>query len=127
MPSYVHLDANFLIAASALNSVSRKRLNAWIDDGVALGISAMAWAEFRCGPVDADIVALWEKALGEAIVSVDRKCADRAADLFNASGRRQRSLPDCLIAACAIAVGAKLATLNSVDFEPFVAHGLVLA
>jgi predicted nucleic acid-binding protein len=32
-----------------------------------------------------------------------------------------------MIAAVAIRCGAKLATINSADFQPFVQHGLVLA
>jgi predicted nucleic acid-binding protein len=50
-----------------------------------------------------------------------------AADLFNQTGRRSRSLADCMIAAVAIRCGAKLATINTPDFQPFVRHGLVLA
>jgi predicted nucleic acid-binding protein len=50
-----------------------------------------------------------------------------AASLFNQTGRRSRSLADCMIAAVAIRCGAKLATVNSHDFHPLVAHGLILA
>jgi predicted nucleic acid-binding protein len=50
-----------------------------------------------------------------------------AALLFNQTGRRSRSLADCMIAAVAIRCGAKLATINAADFQPFTPHGLVLA
>ena len=50
-----------------------------------------------------------------------------AARLFNRTGRRSRSLADCMIAAVAIRCGAKLATINAADFQPFTAHGLLLA
>jgi predicted nucleic acid-binding protein len=49
------------------------------------------------------------------------------ADLFNKTGRRSRSLADCLIAAVAIRCGAKLATVNTGDFQVFVQYGLTLA
>ena len=51
----------------------------------------------------------------------------RAAELFNLTGRRSRSLADCQIAAVALRVGARVATTNVEDFGPFQAHGLVLA
>ncbi len=50
-----------------------------------------------------------------------------AARLFNQTGRRSRSLADCMIAAVAIRCGAKLATINAADFLPFTAHGLIRA
>lgn len=68
-----------------------------------------------------------ENAVGEAIIALDREIAEFASLLFNDTGRRSRSLPDCIIAATAILYSAKLATLNRADFEPFVAHGLKLA
>ena len=53
--------------------------------------------------------------------------AEKAAQLFNLTGRRSRSLADCMIAAVAIRSGAKMATINAAHFQPFLAHGLVLA
>jgi predicted nucleic acid-binding protein len=50
-----------------------------------------------------------------------------AAQLFNHTGRRSRTLADCMIAAVAIRCGVQLATANTADFQPFVTHGLVLA
>jgi len=49
-----------------------------------------------------------------------------AAKLFNQTGRRSRSLADCMIAAVAIRCNAKLATMNSLDFRTLVPYGLIL-
>ena len=51
----------------------------------------------------------------------------KAAELFNLTGRRSRSLADCQIAAVALRLGVHVATTNVADFAPFQAHGLLLA
>ncbi|MBI4025667.1 MAG: hypothetical protein HY360_11855 [Verrucomicrobia bacterium] len=53
--------------------------------------------------------------------------AVKAAELFNLTGRRSRSLADCMISAVAIRRGATLATINIADFQSFQQHGLILA
>ena len=47
--------------------------------------------------------------------------------LFNATGRRSRTLADCQIAAVALRCGARDATGNAPDFIPLQKHGLTLA
>ena len=86
----------------------------------------MAWAEYLCGPLDpqGEAIAKQMFPLPEGFLAGD---AALAADLFNKTGRRSRSLADCMIAAVAIRCGAKLATLNASDFQPLVQHGLALA
>ena len=69
----------------------------------------------------------WTQLLAGKILEIDSTIAERAPDLFNLTGRRSRSLPDCLIAATAMRDGAPLATLNAEDFAPMVRLGLVLA
>ena len=91
-----------------------------------LVMSAMAWAEFLCGPLDAGDEAL-ARALLRTIEPLTAEDAEQGAKLFNVTGRRSRTLADCLIAATAIRCGAPVATANVEDFHPFVAHGLVLA
>jgi predicted nucleic acid-binding protein len=126
VPEIIHLDTNILIFGLEPHHALRARISRW-RRGSALAVSSMAWAEFLCGPVTAASVRNWDRVLDGAIVSIDRNIAERASVLFNATGRRTRSLPDCIIAATAILHGARLATLNRADFERFKTHGLELA
>ena len=122
----IHLDTNFLIHALQSGTGEDAKLRAWLEAEESVGISAMTWAEFLCGPLNAD-----DKELAEALFPVVEPLtpADSAkgAEFFNATGRRSRSLADCLIAAAALRLGARIATRNLADFEPFVALGLVMA
>ena len=122
----VHVDTNFLVAALRPNSAQESQVNAWLLGGEGLGISSVAWAEYLCGPLDATGEAIARQMFPspEALLSSD---AEKAAQLFNLTGRRSRSLADCMIAAVAIHSGAKMATINAAHFQPFLAHGLVLA
>ena len=86
----------------------------------------MAWAAFKCGPASSELIEAWRVMLMDRIVPIDQTLAELAATLFNQTGRRSRSLPDCLVAATAINSGAQLATLNRGDFDLFVKFGLVL-
>jgi len=47
----VHLDTNFLISAIQPGSPEDAHLRSWLGAGESLGISAVAWAEFFCGPL----------------------------------------------------------------------------
>jgi predicted nucleic acid-binding protein len=89
-------------------------------------VSSVAWAEFLCGPFDvtAESIARQIFPHPEPFLPAD---AVLAARLFNQTGRRSRSLADCIIAAVAIRCGAKVATGNTADFLPFVPLGLILA
>jgi len=89
-------------------------------------MSAIAWAEFLCGPPPFGLDEA-VRDLVRDVVPVAASHAERAATLFNAGGRRTRSLADCVIAAVAIEAGAALATSNIQDFRRFVPHGLRLA
>ena len=121
----IHLDTNFLIQSLVSGSASATKLETWFDEAEDLGISTIAWSEFLCGPLTIDDVAYAEVLFPnpEPFLTPD---AERAAHLFNATGRRSRSLADCQIAAVAIRSGARLATGNVSDFIPFQNHGLLL-
>lgn len=120
----IHLDTSFLIRMLERGSVEARFLEALDPDEPVL-VSAIAWAEFLCGPIEAA-----ERELVQQIVDGHRDLtvehAGIAAHLFNESGRRRRSLSDCLIAAAAIHDGARLATANPTDFRRFTGAGLEL-
>jgi predicted nucleic acid-binding protein len=98
-------------------------LRGWIDGERPLGISAIAWAEFLCGPVEESAIALAGRLVGEPVAFGSAEAA-LAAHLFNETGRRRGSLADCMIAATAIEAGASLATGNPRDFDRLGRAGL---
>lgn len=112
----IHLDTSFLIRALVRGSQEDARLRAWLSGETALAMSAVAWAEFLCGPLGADDLSLAAAVVGEAVpLTADH--AVRAAALFNASGRKRGTFVDCLIASVAIEEDAQLVTANPSDFK----------
>ena len=122
----IHLDTSFLIRAMTPRSPEDRRLRGWLAEGEPIGISAVSWAEFLCGPVEAGDVELAARIIGEplALIGAD---APLTARLFNLAGRRRGSLADCMIAATAVRAGAALATRNPADFRRFESVGLKIA
>ncbi len=122
----VQLDANYLVDALVPGSQAEAKIVNLLSAGDRLAMSTVAWGEFLCGPLSSAAESAARQTLTtiEPLLSAD---AEQAAKLFNRTGRRSRSFQDCMIAAIAIRCGAHLHTLNSADFAPFVAHGLVLA
>ena len=122
----IHLDTNYLIDALVPGSAQEAQLVGWLGAGELLGISALAWGEFLCGPLSPAAEALSRRFFPDA-EALERADAEKAAELFNLTGRRSKSYADCCIAAVAIRAQAPLATSNRDDFTPMVPHGLVLA
>ncbi|MBI2926538.1 MAG: PIN domain-containing protein [Verrucomicrobia bacterium] len=122
----IHFDTNYLIQATVPGSPAHVHFAAWAEEGETFGVSTVAWPEYLCGPLDPQGEALARQMFPhpEPLLLAD---AEEAADLFNRTGRRSRSLADCMIAAVALRCGAKLATINTADFTPFQPHGLILA
>jgi predicted nucleic acid-binding protein len=122
----IHLDTNFLVSALQPGTAEESKVNSWLGGNETLGTSAVAWAELFCGPLSSrdELIARQMFSHIDVLSGAD---AELAALLFNRTGRRSRSLADCMIAAVAIRCGAKLATINTPDFQPFVPHGLALA
>lgn len=126
MSSGACLDTNYLIAyAGEADAGVVAQVDEWILGGKKLHCSAIAWAEFLCGPVLEEEVRAMASLLAD-IIPVTPDLAAEGARLFRETGRRSRSLADCIIAATAIHAREPLATLNRADFEPFLAHGLEL-
>jgi predicted nucleic acid-binding protein len=120
----IHLDANFLIGVLQSDQ-PRRQVQKWSTSGQYVNISSIAWAEFLSGPVT-EAETMEARMLIDDIEPFGERDAHVAADLFNQTGRRSRSLPDCMIAAIAIRCGASLATVNLGDFKRFEPFGLVL-
>ena len=89
-------------------------------------MSVIAWSEFLCGPVDETALSLASLVVGQRLEFTE-EMATISARLFNGSGRRRGTTIDCMIAAGAIAAGARVATGNPNDFRRFEAFGLTLA
>lgn len=91
----IHLDTTFLIRMLEQGSPQAQFLEA-TDPEEPVVVSTIAWAEFLCGPIEPS-----EKELALQVVDGHRDLnvehAQIAARLFNESGRRRRSLSDCLI------------------------------
>ena len=121
-----HLDTSFLIRALNPGSLEDGRLREWVAAGETVTMSAVAWAEFLCGPLGGAELELAERIVARRREFTEEQAAT-AARLFNASGRRRGLFIDCLIAAAALADGAPLATTNAADFGPFKSAGLTLA
>ena len=122
----VHLDTNFLIEALRPNSPQQAQVLAWWSaPNNDVNVSSVVWAEFFCGPLSPaqELTARTFFPAPEPLLAID---AEMAAQLFNKSGRRSRTLADCLIAAVAVRCQARLATINASDFKPLVQHGLTL-
>ena len=114
----IHVDTNFLIQALLSGSSSAAKFQTWLTNGEDVGISTIAWSEFLCGPLTSADAALAERLFGgpEPFFATD---ARKAAELFNLTGRRSRSLADCQIAAVALRCNARMATSNTSDFALF--------
>jgi predicted nucleic acid-binding protein len=122
----IHLDTNFLVSALQPGTAEESKVNSWLSRNEILGTSAVAWAELFCGPLSARDELIARQIFWRVDVLSGAE-AEMAAQLFNKTGRRSRSLADCMIAAVAIRCGARLATINTADFQPFVQYGLALA
>ncbi|MCY4487052.1 MAG: PIN domain-containing protein [Deltaproteobacteria bacterium] len=122
----IHLDTSFLIGALDQGSPQDRSLRRWVGDGETLAVSAVAWSEFLCGPFTRADLELARQVIG-IYRDFTPDHAAIAARLFSEAGRRRGSLPDCMIAASAMADSAPIATANEADFRRFEDAGLILA
>ena len=89
-------------------------------------MSAVAWAELLCGPLDRSEMEWAAEIVGQRQDFTPEHAA-LAARLFNESGRWRGSLIDCMIAATALAADAPIAAANAADFLRFKDSGLTMA
>jgi predicted nucleic acid-binding protein len=119
----IQLDTSFLIRALVKGAPQDKLMRQWLRDGTPLAVSAIAWAEFLCGPLQAKDVELVGQLIEDVVPFVVEDAAV-AAELFNRCGRRRGSLVDCMVAASALRRDIPLATANPADFKRLEASGL---
>ncbi len=119
----IHLDTGFLIRALVRNSPEDIKLRDWLRSNTQVGMSSIAWAEFLCGPVEKNGIALANRIVPDRQPFTDEDAA-AAARLFNISGRRRGTFIDCMIAAVALGAGVSLATTNPEDFRRLETAGL---
>ena len=122
----VHLDTNCLVNIHSPKS----RVRFWLLEKLRLGervsCSALAWAEYLCGPLSREERELSWQLIEGSPAKFDGFVAQLGAQFFNATGRRRGSLADCLIAATAVSHNAVFMTMNERDFLPFESFGLKL-
>jgi predicted nucleic acid-binding protein len=87
----IQLDTSFLIRALVKGAPEDSLLRQWLRDGTPLALSAIAWAEFLCGPLRAKEIELAGRLISE-VLPFAVEDAELAAELFNRSGRRRGSI-----------------------------------
>jgi predicted nucleic acid-binding protein len=122
----IHLDTNLLIDLVTIGSPHIAVVRQWLLEGEELATSAIAWSEFLNGPHTKQQKDAIHAVIGGRVLGFTAKEAEQASRLFHYTGRKRGSHADCMIAACAMTQGVRVATRNVADFEKFVPHGLLL-
>lgn len=113
-----HLDTSVLIDALTGPRRSARGLRGLLERGERIAVSALVLYEWRRGPRDERELAHQEALLPEAYaVPFGPREAVIAADLYRAVRRPHQREFDLGVAACALANGAALWTLNAQDFR----------
>lgn len=122
----IHLDTNLLVELVSVGSPCAATVHDWLAAGEEVGTSAVAWSEFCNGPLSTEQKDMAFAVLNRNIADFTWREGEQAARLLNLGGRRSGSHSDCMIAACAMSSGSRLATRNTADFTHFVPLGLRL-
>jgi predicted nucleic acid-binding protein len=121
-----HLDTSALIGALTGERRALPALRRLTADGSRIGVSALVLYEWSRGARTAEELADQERLLpARSAVIFGNHEARLAADLYRRLTRARQREIDIAIAACAIAQGAALWTLNPRDFDDI--PGLELA
>jgi hypothetical protein len=83
----IHLDTNFLVDLVIIGSAGGSKIRSWLDAGIPVTTSAVAWSEFSNGPPDKAQKDAAFSVLAGSIVDFTWRDAETAARLFNLSGR----------------------------------------
>jgi predicted nucleic acid-binding protein len=126
MNRLLHLDTNALIALSDPWHPLFRRIEQRLQDGWTAATDAVAWHEYVRGPLLEEDRKRALLVVEQRVGVVTRAVAEKAAEFFNATGRRRGSTADCLIAAACLRGDAELVTANRDDFALFVPYGLRL-
>lgn len=122
----IHVDTSALVAALTGRRTAAPVLRGFISDGIRLGLSAPVLYEWLRGPRSQPELDLQEALFPSAAAfpfGVEE--ARLAADLYRTLKRPRGREIDIVIAACAVANGATLWTLDTEDFSDI--PGLTLA
>jgi predicted nucleic acid-binding protein len=114
----LHLDTSVLIDALTGPRRSLHPLELTVAAGHVIGVSALALYEWRRGPRTDDELAWLEALMPSAHARVFGEIeAVTAAEMYRGLKRARGRDLDIAIAACAVAHGARLWTLNPDDFR----------
>lgn len=114
----VHLDTSALIGALTGRRRSLDALITLSQEGHRLAISSLVFYEWRRGPrTDEELDGQEALLPAEGVVAFGAAEAATAAQLYRQVSRPRGRELDLAIAACAIAHGAALLTLNPQDFR----------
>lgn len=114
----IHLDTSLLVDALTGPRRSAGALRKTIERGERVTLSTLVFYEWRRGPRLPEELAAQEALFpNESVVPFGRQEAVLAAELYRAIRRPRGREIDLAIAACALANGAELWTLNPQDFR----------
>ena len=122
----IHVDTSALVTALTGPRTAAPTLRRFVADGIRLGVSAIVLYEWWRGPRQREELADQELLLpSRAAFTFGIREAAMAAEIYGRVKSPRRREIDIAIAACALAQGAALWTLNPQDFRDI--PGLELA
>jgi predicted nucleic acid-binding protein len=114
----IHLDTSALVAAFGESAAAFERLRHFVAAGERPGVSSIVLYEWWRGPRRSQELADQEALLpARAAFAFGTREAQIAAEIYRGLKRPRQREVDIAIAACAIANGAALWTLNPRDFR----------